>query len=207
MEPRVAAEKDLPHTAAAEAIDQDVRSDVGSGLQIRELVDLVDQMRRVLEEVGIVLVLFEHRVDLGAQRRIGAVLTYERLALGGRALEGVGDDVLRLFPRGGIRDLHHSRQRYVFGPPSMRRRSQIFAVVHSRLTVATEIFSTSAISSTVRPAKYRISTISAWRESSAARAESASCRLKTSTGSMPARGAGTTEIETGSPTGPSRFDA
>src|SRR5437899_456850 len=150
-------------------------------------------MRRVLEKVGIVLVLPEHRIDLGAQRRIGAVLTQVRLALGRRALEGVGDDVLRLFPRGGIRDLHHWWQRYGFGRPSMRRRSQIFAVVHSRLTVATEIFITSAISSTVRPAKYRISTISAWRASSAARSESASCRLSRSTWSRPARGAGTTE--------------
>ena len=45
--------------------------------------------------------------------------------------------------------------------PDMRRRSQSLAVVHSRLTVAGEMLITSAISSTVKPAKYRISTISA----------------------------------------------
>src|SRR3954468_19119896 len=53
--------------------------------------------------------------------------------------------------------------------PASSRLSQARAVAHSRLTVAGEISSASAASSTLKPAKKRSSTIFAWRSSSAAR--------------------------------------
>src|SRR5262245_9708524 len=43
-------------------------------------------------------------------------------------------------------------------PPSSRK-SQPFALLHSRMTVTAETFKTSAVSSTVSPPKYRSSTI------------------------------------------------
>src|SRR6202011_934898 len=94
------------------------------------------------------------------------MLPDERLPLRRGTLQGVGDHVLCFFPGLGIHDQVLADARSFRQPPCMRRRSHNFAVVHSLLTVAGETFSTSAISSTVRPAKYRISTISPCRESS-----------------------------------------
>src|SRR5947207_12569870 len=174
MEARVVAQEHLAHAAASEALHDDVGTDARAGLEIRELVDLVVNVGRRLEESGILVVRAQHGVDFLAQDRIGTPLAHVGGALPRRPLQRVRDDVLGHLPRRGIADAHGY-------PDVMRRRSHSLAVVQSRFTVATEIFITSAISSTVSPAKYRISTISACRGSSAASADRASCSISTST--------------------------
>jgi hypothetical protein len=75
---------------------------------------------------------------------------------------------------------HRKRQNLLSPLVDRLALSQALAILHSRATVASDTPTTSAVSSIVRPPKYRSSTIRSCRGSNAARRSSDSCSARTS---------------------------
>ena len=98
-QPRIVAEKDVAHAAAADRIDDHVRPDLHSRLDV---VGRVARIRsgRLGEEIA--AVAGEHGDDLAGERRIAALLADEPLSFRRRPSQRGGDDRLRLFPRRSI---------------------------------------------------------------------------------------------------------
>ena len=87
-------------------------------------------------------------------RVVAALCRHERGTLRRRPRECGLDDLFDAMPGGRV---HHGRVRS--SPVVILRYSQPFAMSHSRVTVDRETVSTSATSASVRPPKYRSSTI------------------------------------------------
>ena len=147
------------HAAGAERILHHVVTDPAARPFHRRLrqprAGWLDERAKPIDD-ALAVVGDQQRLHFATERRIaGAAGVEERRPPGSRAVDRVSQDVVHALPalgRHGVgRTAHACSSRF----------SHARAVAHSRLTVAVETFSVSAVSSTLIPPKNRYSTICA----------------------------------------------
>ena len=166
----IAGAVDLAHPAAAQQLDDLVvldrvarREDVRGGLQIERTADLVaevaGQRAAGLEKAVVAPRLADDRGERVAEGAVvGGCAPDERLALFWRQRERAVEQIVGFRPPAEVQMFF---QNYASPSPASSWRSQARALNHSRCAVRTDMPSASAVSSSVRPAKYRHSTIAA----------------------------------------------